>query len=301
MKLFVTGGTGFVGSHLCSAYLDRGWRVTATGTSAGHPSMGRNGFDYIRADTTVGGAWQSALEDADAIVNLAGRNIFNYWTEAYKSQIRDSRVLTTRNLVDALAPGNRVTLLSASAAGYYGDRGDEVLKESEVPGDDFLAGVCVDWEKEALQARKKGARVALMRFGVVMGKGGGALAKMLPAFKLFAGGPLGSGRHWFPWMHIDDLAAATIFLLMEKGADGAYNFCAPQAVRYKDFARILGSVLKRPSFMKVPAFVLKVMAGDMGAAMLNSQRTVPTRLEQAGFSFRYADLKEALREIVNQV
>ena len=299
MNIFITGGTGFVGSHLCSAFLDRGWRVTATGTSAEHPLKAREGFEYGRADTTPEGAWQSALAEADAVVNLAGRSIFNYWTAAYKSQIRDSRVLTTKQLVDGLTPGRGVTLLSASAAGYYGDRGDDVLTEADRPGDDFLAGVCVAWEQEALKARAKGARVALMRFGVVMGQGG-ALAKMLPAFKLFAGGPLGDGRHWFPWVHLDDLTAAVTHLLLEKDAEGAFNFCAPQVVRYKAFANTLGSVLKRPSMMRMPAFLMKIVAGEMGAAMLNSQRAVPTRLEQAGFSFRYPDLEGALREIVGK-
>ena len=191
-------------------------------------------------------------------------------------------------------------MLSASATGYYGSRGEDVLVETEDPGRDFLARVSVEWEAEARKAEEKGARVALMRFGVVMGQGGGALAKMMPAFKFFVGGPLGSGMHWFPWLHIDDLAAATLFLLQTPDAVGAFNFCAPQAVRYKTFTRILGDRLKRPSFMKTPAFVLKLIAGEMGAAMLSSQRAVPVKLEQAGFSFRYPELDAALGEIVGK-
>ncbi|MBW2177447.1 MAG: TIGR01777 family oxidoreductase [Deltaproteobacteria bacterium] len=298
MKIFITGATGFVGTYLSGRYLEKGWHVQATGTSPEHALSGRENFEYISVDTTEKGEWQLAVKDADAIVNLAGRNIFNFWTQDYKSRIYDSRILTTRNLVDALDPGRDVTLLSASAAGYYGSRGDDVLAESASPGDDFLARVCVDWEAEALKAGQKGARVALMRFGVVMGKGGGALAKMMPAFKFFMGGPLGSGMHWFPWLHLDDLTAATIFLLQKENADGAFNFCAPNAVRYREFSRTLGQVLRRPSFMKTPAFLLKLITGEMGAAMLSSQRTDSGKLKEAGFSFRYPTLDGALREII---
>jgi len=300
MKIFVTGGTGFVGTHLGKAYLEKGWQVTATGTSSTHSLSGTENFTYINADTTQKGTWQDAVRDADAIVNLAGRNIFNFWTEDYKKQIYDSRILTTRNLVESLDNGRQVTLLNASAAGYYGSRDEDLLTESTESGDDFLAGVCKDWETEAHKAEEKGVRVALMRFGVILGRGGGALAKMMPAFKFFVGGPLGSGMHWFPWMHIDDLKAAILFLLQAPEVQGAFNFCAPQAVRYKTFARILGQQLGRPSFMKTPAFVLKLVAGEMGAAMLSSQRAVPAKLEQAGFSFQYPDLQAALGDIVSK-
>jgi uncharacterized protein (TIGR01777 family) len=287
-----------VRTHLGKAYLKNGWQVTATGTSSTHALSGTENFTYVKADTTQKGTWQDAVRGADAIVNLAGRNIFNFWTEDYKKQIYNSRILTTRNLVESLDSGKQVTLLSASAVGYYGSRGEDLLTEASEPGDDFLAGVSRDWEAEALKAGEKGARVALMRFGIVLGRGGGALAKMMPAFKFFVGGPLGSGMHWFPWMHMDDLKAAALFLLQAPEAQGAFNFCAPQAVRYKTFARILGQQLGRPSFMKTPAFVLKLLAGEMGATMLSSQRAVPARLEEAGFSFQYPDLDMALKEII---
>ena len=299
MKIFITGGTGFVGTHLCRTYLEKGWQVAATGTSLTHPLSGTENFVYIAADTTEKGAWQDSVKDADAVVNLAGRTIFNFWTENYKSRIYDSRILTTRNLVESLDAGRHATLLSASAAGYYGNRGEDLLPESAEPGGDFLARVCVEWEAEARRAEEKGARVVLMRFGVIMGRGGGALAKMMPAFKFYVGGSLGNGMHWFPWLHLDDLTAATLFLLQAPEAAGAFNFCAPQAVRYKTFARTLGQQLGRPSFMKIPAFVLKLMAGEMGATLLSSQRTVPAKLEQAGFAFRYSELGAALGEIVN--
>jgi uncharacterized protein (TIGR01777 family) len=298
MKIFITGGTGFVGTHLCNVYLNQGWQVAATGTSLTHPLSGEEKFTYIVADTTEKGQWQDAARAADAIVNLAGRNIFNFWTEDYKSRIYDSRILTTRNLVASLDADQRTTLLSASAVGYYGSRGEDLLKESSEPGHDFLARVSVDWEAEACRATEKGARVVLMRFGVVLGRGGGALAKMIPAFKFFVGGPLGSGMHWFPWLHIDDLAAASLMLLQTPDAVGPFNFCAPQAVRHKTFAHALGQRLGRPSFVKTPAFLLKLLAGEMGAAMLSRQRAVPAKLAQIGFSFQYPDLDAALGEIV---
>ena len=298
MKVFVTGGTGFVGAYLCRTFLEQGWQVAATGSSSAPPFGEADNFTFIKADTTKKGAWQAAAGDADAIVNLAGRNIFNIWTEAYKNQMYDSRILTTRNLVDALDGRRKTTLLSASATGYYGSRGDDRLAESAEAGNDFLARVSVDWEAEARKAGEKGARVVLMRFGVVMGRGGGALAKMMPAYKFFLGGPLGNGMHWFPWVHIDDLAAATLFLLQMPEAAGAFNVCAPQAVRYKTFTRILGQQLGRPAFMRTPAFMLKLVAGEMGQAMLSSQRVVPAKLEKAGFSFQYPELSLALKEIV---
>ena len=300
MNIFITGGTGFVGTHLGNAFLSNGWQVTATGTSSTHSLSGKDNFTYIQADTTQKGNWQDAVRGADAIVYLAGRNIFNFWTEDYKKQIYDSRILTTRNLVESMdSHGKPATLLSASAVGYYGSRDEDLLTESTEPGDDFLAGVSKDWETEARKAEEKGVRVALMRFGVILGPGGGALAKMMPAFKFFVGGPLGSGMHWFPWMHVDDLKAATLFLLQAPEEQGAFNFCAPQAVRYKTFARILGQQLNRPSFMRTPAFVLKLVAGEMGAVMLSSQRAVPAKLEKAGFSFQYPELDMALGEIIN--
>ena len=298
MKIFMTGGTGFVGVHLCGEYIRKGWHVRATGTSPEHPLSGRNNFEYISADTTQSGEWQLAVKDADVIVNLAGRNIFNFWTANYKKQLYDSRILSTRNLAEALNPGRRVVFLSASAAGYYGNRGEEILKETAAPGDDFLATVCVDWEAEAIKAEEMGARVVLMRFGVVMGKGGGALSKIVPAFKFFAGGPLGSGTHWFPWLHIEDLAAATAFMIEDGDAAGPFNFCSPGTVRYRQFTQILGRVLKRPAFMKTPAFVIKLIMGEMGRALLNSQRTVPDKLQKAGFSFKYPELENALLKIV---
>jgi hypothetical protein len=201
-------------------------------------------------------------------------------------------------LVEGLDESRSTVLFNASAIGYYGDRGEVLLKEDSSAGNDFLASVCVNWEKEAMKADEKGARVVIMRFGVILGKGGGALAKMIPAYKFFAGGPMASGEQWFPWLHIEDLMAAVGFIYENNAMDGPFNFCSPHAVRNKEFAKTLGRVLKRPSFLKAPAFAIKLIMGEMGGALLGSQRGVPDRLQKAGFQFQYPELERALSDIV---
>ncbi len=299
MNIFVTGGSGFVGTNLSYYLLRQGHRVTAVGRSSFHKLSGHENFQYISADTTQKGTWQDTLGKMDAVVNLAGTTIFRRWTKISKSQIYDSRILTTRNLVKAMPDNRDVILCSASAAGYYGGRGDKILNEDERPGDDFLANICIAWEKEAFRAEAKGIRVAAMRFGVVLGKSGGALQKMLLAFKLFAGGPLGNGKQWFPWIHMDDLTAAILFIIENPAIKGPVNFCAAEQVRNADFARALGNALNRPSFMPAPAFMIRLIMGELGASLLNSQRPVSDKLTGYGFRFQYPDIDNALRAIVN--
>jgi uncharacterized protein (TIGR01777 family) len=298
MKVFISGGSGFVGVHLSKYFIGKGHRVVASGTSARHPLAGRDNFEYVRADTTKEGAWQNRVKQVDAIINLAGRNIFKYWTRSYKKQIYDSRILTTRRLVEALDESRPAVFFNTSAIGYYGDRGEALLPEDTSAGDDFLARVCVDWEGEALAAGNKGARVVIMRFAVILGKDGGALAKMIPAYRFFMGGPLASGRQWFPWLHVEDLKAAIEFIYENKSMKGPFNFCSPHAVRNKEFARKLGHALNRPAFMKVPAFAVKLFMGEMGGALLSSQKGVPQRLEKFGFQFQYSNLEKALSNII---
>lgn len=300
MKIFITGGSGFVGSNLAQYLLDRGCRIVAIGRSPGRHRIRNDNYRYVSADTTEPGQWQSELEDIDAVVNLAGATIFKRWTAGYKKQIYDSRILTTRNVVAALPKGRIITLCSASGAGYYGDRGDDILTENAEPGHDYLARVSVDWEKESLQAADKGARTVLMRFGVVLGKNGGAMAKMIPAFKLFVGGAMGSGKQWFPWMHLDDLMAAILFIMENDQVTGPVNFCAPDQIRYRDLAHTLGEVLSRPSVMPAPAFMIRLALGEFGNVLLASQRTVPEKLLSHGFSFRYANIRNAVRAVVEE-
>jgi uncharacterized protein (TIGR01777 family) len=300
MRILITGATGFVGRHLSRFLLDAGHEIVATGTSKDHPLSGQPLFDYVSADTTQSGPWQAQVGNVAAVINLTGRTIFHRWTKSYKQQIIDSRVLTTRHLVDALPKDKTTIFLSASAVGYYGNGGDAVLPEDAPAGTDFLAGVSVNWEKEALRAAASKHRVVIMRFGVVLGANGGALAQMIPAYRKFAGGPLGSGRQWFSWIHIDDLKAAVAFSLATDALQGPVNFCAPGVVTSRDFARALGKALHRPAIMKVPTFALRMAMGEMGSVLLNSQRVVPTRLQEAGFAFQYPQIDGALQNILSK-
>jgi uncharacterized protein len=298
MKILITGGTGFVGSALSHRLLEMGHEVTVIGSSsrcrlAPHPQL-----SYVSADTTRPGDWQQKIPEQDALVNLTGRSVFSLWTERYKKSIYDSRILTTRNLVAALPSSTEAVLLSTSAAGYYGDGGEIEKSETSGPGNDFLAHVCCDWEAEATEASAKGARVALMRLGVVLGKGGGAMATMKTPFQLGLGGPIGSGQQWFPWIHIADLVGAILFLLTAEECRGPFNFTAPQPVRQKEFARQLGAAFHRPACLPTPAFVMKLVLGEFGRSLLQGQKAVPQALTESGYLFTYPDLQPALQEIV---
>lgn len=299
MKIAIVGASGFVGTALSRHLLDNGHAVTGTGTSNIHPLESAARFSWIRADTTRAGAWQDAVGQADAVVNLAGRTIFKRWSRGYKKLLVESRILTTQNIANAMAGGNQ-TLVSTSAVGYYGHRGSEILTEQSPPGRDFLARLAVDWEKEALDAGAHGARVAIMRFGVVLGGGGGALAQMLPAFRMFAGGPLGSGRQWFSWIHMADLLSGVQFLLDNENARGPYNFCAPGLVRQRDFARALGAAIRRPAVVPAPSLALRLMMGEVAGVLLASQKARPDRLVAEGFAFGFPDLDGALADLVGQ-
>jgi uncharacterized protein (TIGR01777 family) len=298
MKLLIVGGSGFVGQFLSRYFLTKGHHVIATGMRSRHRLDNGDRFEYVPADTAVPGPWQDRVGEADAVVNLAGQNIFRYWTDSTKRRIYESRILTTRNLVAAMGKPRRSTLLSTSAIGYYGDRGDELLDESSPPGDDFLARLSVDWEKEALAAEAKGVRVALLRFSVILGREGGALARMLPAFNYFAGGPMGSGMQWISWMHIRDLAAATEMILAKEEMKGPFNCCSPHPERNHIFAKALGKALGRPAFLKLPALAVKLLMGELGDVVLGSQRCVPHKLRHYGFELRYPVLETALEDLL---
>jgi len=298
MNIFVTGSSGFIGSRIIDFLIRKNHKVTAVDATPFSQVTENNLFRFIQADTTVPGQWLDSLEHSDAVINLTGKNIFHRWSGKYKEQIYDSRILTTRNIVNALTEGRSSTLINTSAAGYYGSCNDDVLDESKNAGDDFLARVCVDWEKEAFLARKKGIRVICARFGVVLGKNGGALSKMIPAYRMFVGGPLGDGLQWFPWIQIDDLINAVEFVLNEDALDGPINFTSPNPVRNNDFSKTLASVLSRPAFLRTPAFLLRLAAGELGDLLLNSQRAVPSKLISYNFEFKYPVLAEALQSSI---
>jgi uncharacterized protein (TIGR01777 family) len=294
MKVFITGGLGFVGRHLCRRLLEKGHAVTATGTRPHPEPIDHPLWRYLQADTRRPGPWQQDAAACHAAVNLAGRTIFKRWSPAYKKQIVDSRILTTRYLVEALA--GSATLISTSAVGFYGDRGEDLLAEDQPAGRGFLAEVAAQWEAEAFAAKQ--VRVVVARFGVVLGSGGGALEKMVPAFKAFIGGALGSGRQWMPWIHMADLLGAIEFALENDGLDGPLNFCAPEPVRNRDVAAALGRVLGRPAAVAVPEFVLRLAMGEMADTILASLRGVPQRLAKAGYGFQFVSIDQALADLV---
>ena len=299
-KILISGASGFIGKKISRLFLSKGYPVTGIGTSKTHPFLKEfEKFDWISSDTTIPGKWQDKVARSDIIINLAGRNIFHYWTKNYKQAIYDSRILTTRNIVSAMEKGKTQKLLTTSAAGIYGDCKDDLLTEERLPGKGFLADVCVDWEKEGLKAKEKGARVAVMRFGVVLGHGG-ALSLMTRAFKMFVGGPLGGGQQWFPWIHVKDLEKAIEFLVENKQTQGIFNFTGPTPTRQKQFAKTLGRVLGRPAFMPAPSFMIKTIMGELGSSLLQSQRVIPKNLLDSGYSFLFPTLESSLKNILTK-
>ncbi|NWF92168.1 MAG: TIGR01777 family protein [Syntrophaceae bacterium] len=298
----VTGGTGFVGTQLTSRLIKDGHEVTILTRSLKGAKGSLPGISYLEGDPTKKGPWQEAIKNHDALINLAGASIFSKWTEEHKRAIRESRVSTTRNIVEGIPshPQKPFTLFSTSAVGYYGFCGDEELTEDSPPGSDFLARIAAEWEGEALKAREKGARVVITRFGIVLGEKGGALGRMIPLFKKFIGGPIGSGKQWFSWVHIQDLAEAFIFLLKHPEISGPVNLCSPNPVRNRELARALGKALHRRSFMPAPGFMIKLVLGEFGSVILEGQRVIPKKLLEKGFVFQYPNIEKALQGIVGQ-
>jgi uncharacterized protein (TIGR01777 family) len=300
MKIIITGGLGFIGTKLSIRLLESGHQVTIVDHSPKPRPYTPQEARYVSADTMVPGAWQEEVENYDAVINLAGASIFRRWNNDTKQLIYDSRILTTRNVVEAMPKEKGALLCSTSAVGYYGFRGDNQLTEEDSPGNDFLARVCVDWEREARKAAEKGVRVAITRFGIVLGRTGGVLGKMIPAFKKFVGGPLGSGKQWFSWIHIEDLLKAFLFVFENQDIHGPVNFCSPNPVRNRDLARALGKALSRPSFLTTPAIILRLVLGEFGSVLLEGQRVIPAKLVKYGFVFQYPEIMGALQEVVGQ-
>jgi uncharacterized protein (TIGR01777 family) len=313
MRVFVTGGTGLIGSILVKRLCERGDHVVLlsrrqvvlpepTGKWAGGVNM-----TVISGDPTTPDPWMDAIKDCDAIVHLAGEGIFNRrWNQQFKDLIYSSRIKGTDNIVAALgkfsvanASGSvKRVLVSGSAIGFYGPHGDEELTEESLAGNDFLAKVCTDWEKAAQAATVHDARVVLLRTGIVLDKAGGALKQMLTPFKMFAGGPVGSGKQWMSWIHIEDEVGLILFALDHPDISGPLNAVAPNPATNRDFATALGKVLGRPSVMPTPAFMLRAMLGQAAEVVTTGQQVLPKKALAAGYPFKFTDVEEALRNLL---
>lgn len=294
MIIAITGASGFLGPRLIRMLQGEGHSVRALGRR--DPAI--PGVEFFPWELSKEPAPES-LRDAGAVIHLAGEPVAQRWTTEAKRRIHDSRVIGTRNLVAAIGRlGQKpAVLISASAIGYYGDRGEEILPETAAPGKDYLASVCIEWEREARRAGEYGVRVVLPRFGIVLGKEGGALKQMVPVFKSGVGGPVGSGKQWVSWIHVDDVVGLIRFALRNDHVVGPLNATAPQQVRNADFAKALGAALGRPSLVPTPGIALKLIFGEMAQAVLASQRVTPEAASRAGYVFRYPDLREALEQI----
>lgn len=296
MRIVVSGSTGLVGSALKPVLAAQGHDIVPLVRR--RPAPGEHAIAWDPARGTID---RAGLAGADAVIHLAGENVFGRWTPAKKNRIRDSRVVGTQLVTDALAGLERRprVLLAASAVGYYGDRGAQVLDEQSAPGTDFLAHVSRDWEAATRAATRAGIRVVTMRFGIALSPQGGALAKMLPPFRLGLGGHIGSGNQFVSWIALDDLVAAITFALTTESLVGPVNLSAPNPVTNRELAKTLGKVLRRPAVMAVPAFALRMAFGTDGAEMLQSgQRVLPARLVAAGFRFRHDTIEAALRALL---
>jgi uncharacterized protein len=293
MRILITGGTGFIGQALCPRLAAAGHEVVVL-TRQATPRLPAGAASFVNRLDEV------AAESFQAVINLAGAPTGDArWTKRRKQLLIDSRVGTTAKLVERMrrAPRPPDTLISASAVGYYGEQGDRPVTEDTPPAPGFTHELCAAWEREAEQAGALGVRVCVVRTGVVLDREGGALAKMLPAFRLGAGGRLGTGRQYFPWIHREDMAAICQWLLENPQARGAYNASAPNPVTNAEFTRALGQALSRPTLLPMPATALKLLFGEMSALLLMSDRMQPKRLLEEGFQFRYLNLDRALAEI----
>jgi uncharacterized protein len=312
MNVAITGASGFVGRHLTARLEAEGHSTraislrSALSTDSAHNAAPRGGESGTRMSAWSRGGrcalMPGVLEGCDAVVNLAGENIAQRWTEAAKRRIRESRIRGTQALVAAMRAHPPNMLLNASAVGYYGSRGDELLTEESQPGEDFLSQVCIEWEREAQRASDVGVGVVSLRFGMVLGTGGGALARMLTPFKLGVGGRIASGRQWMSWIHIDDLCDLILFVLRRSALvaeQGVLNATSPNPTLNADFTRELACVLHRPAAFPVPALALKLLFGEMAQVLLASQRAIPAMALHAGFPFRYPELGAALRDCLS--
>ncbi|MBD2360907.1 TIGR01777 family protein [Anabaena minutissima FACHB-250] len=306
MKIAITGATGFVGSRLVERLHQQSHQIlilTRNTTSARKvfPAEVFTNVEIVAYAPTTSGAWQDAIAGCDGVVNLAGEPIAEKrWTPEEKQAILNSRQLGTQKIVEAIAKANPKpsVLVNASAIGYYGTSETATFDESSPSGKDFLAKVCQAWEAEAQKVKDAGVRLVILRFGIVLGLGG-ALGKMITPFKLFAGGPIGSGRQWFSWIHIDDLVSLIVQALTKPDMEGVYNATAPNPVRMNDLSQTMGEVMNRPSWLPVPGFALEALLGDGAIVVLEGQQVLPKLTLETGFEYQYPKLQPALKNILH--
>lgn len=301
-KIIITGATGLIGRKLSHKLSEAGYQIIVFSRNASSAkNILQKEFTYIDWDYHKSDNWIESISSADAIVHLAGINLFSKrWNQKFKEEILASRKETTKVLVDAIKLSERKpeVFVSASGVGYYGDCGDKLLDENSPAGNDFLAEVCKVWESEAAEVQRAGVRRVSVRTGIVLSKEDGALKKMLLPFKLFIGGPLGNGKQWFPWIHIDDIVGIYCHAIENQNLSGAVNAASPNICTMKEFARTFGKVLHRPSLFPVPEFALKIAIGEAGKVVLMSQRVEVKKILDSGYRFKFEKLEEALRNLL---
>lgn len=309
MRVVISGGSGLMGRRLVDDLLPDGHEIVVLSRSPEkYRSQLPSAVSIVGWDGRTVDSWAESLDGADAVVNLAGANLAgdrflpDRWTEDKKRLIKDSRLDAGQALVKAVevAEDKPKLLIQASAVGYYGPRGNELITESSPPGDDFLARLCVEWEASTAPVESMGLRRIILRTGLTLSTEGGPLPRLLTQFKLFGGGHFGSGRQWWPWIHIDDVTRATRFLMEDSSAAGAFNITAPNPLTNRDFGKALGRALNRPALLPVPAFAMRLLVGEVATVVLDGQRAIPKKLEELGFTFRFNDLEEALLDLLNQ-
>jgi hypothetical protein len=301
MRIFITGGTGFVGSRLTKDLAGRGHQVTVLDRTIKSQKDFPPTVSFIEADSTKRGAWQESAARHEIFINLAGASVFSRWTEKTRRGIRESRILTTDNLVEAMSwnKTERLRLFSASAVGYYGFHAEGDRTEEAPPGCDFLAAIAADWEAAAFKASAFRANVVVCRFGIVLGRRGGALQQMLPVFRRYIGSPLGSGRQWFSWIHEQDLVNIFLFLIDRGDIEGPINCTAPQPVRNVEMTQALGKALGVPTLpLHVPGFMMKLVLGEFGDVLLKGQKAVPRKLEALEFRFAFPTIQAAFEDLL---
>ena len=306
MRVIITGGTGLIGSKLAARLAAANYDVVILTRNPAQATALPQGVRAVQWDAKTAQGWGELADGAKAIVNLAGASIAgdgfmpSRWTDKRKKLIMDSRVQAGQAVVEAVnaAATKPQVIIQSSAVGYYGPHGDERLTESTAPGQDFLAQVCVAWEKSIQPVLAQGVRLATIRTGVVLSTQGGAFPLLLLPHKLFVGGPMGSGKQYLPWIHIEDEVRAIQFLIENDQAQGAFNICAPEPVTNRAMSKAIGKAIGRPSLLPVPGFALKLMLGEAASLVLDGQRQVPDKLQAVGFTFNHPDLVPAIRHLV---